>query len=87
MGGVALRHLDAAHRIVSGKDGGVIGAEPVFQRADEGRGVNIARAVAALGDLPVLVIARLASFAHDDAGVLRVKSNARQYDGLCAAGR
>ena len=51
MFGIVPRQFDALDGIVRSQHGGLVGAEAVCQRTDEGRGVHVACAVTALGDL------------------------------------
>ena len=77
--GIALRDLDAGHGVIRGQHGRVVSVLPVHQRADKGGGVHVARPVAALGDLFVLVVPRLRALAHHHAGPVRGVAHAGEH--------
>ena len=65
---VGLGVLDALDRVVRGDLCGIEGAVSMHEGADKSGGVNVAGAMAALGELIVLVIVELAVFVDNNAG-------------------
>ena len=68
--------LDALHRIVARDPGSLISALAPHQGTHKGRCVNIACAVAGIGQLIVLVVAVLLAFLHHNTGLAFLVGNA-----------